>query len=449
MVLPSQMPRSSRVVATPPARRKGPSNRTIGVGLMVIGLAGAGWWYFTAGEGGAAPASGVEVHPTSMTSTPPESAPTQASSVDDLKDDITPATTLASMEASKPMPPTLTMGSREPSGAIRTAHATNTPVQSVPELRPSMTDPVPVAEGGGSAAEPLTQPGGSDAAVSMSPSGPSAQPTSAPALPTSAGRDPAVERLLSAAQAELASNRWVEARSSFNRALHHPQALPADQAAARDQLAHIAATLTFSPQVTEGDAMVESYAVQAGDSLVKIAKARELGVDWRFIQRLNGMSDPGKLRLNQKLKLVRGPFHAVVHKDDYRLDLYADAKDAEGNRMYLRSFAVGLGEFRSTPLGAFAVREGSRLINPHWVNPRTGEKFHADDPKNPIGERWIGLVGTEPDTEKLQGYGIHGTVEPDSIGQDRSMGCIRMLGPDVELIYELLAEKRSTVLVIP
>ena len=59
---------------------------------------------------------------------------------------------------------------------------------------------------------------------------------------------------------------------------------------------------------------------------------------------------------------------------------------------------MGLGERNSTPVGIFTVRAGSKLINPAWTNPWTGQHFDRDDPNIPIGERWIGLRGIDEAT---------------------------------------------------
>jgi lipoprotein-anchoring transpeptidase ErfK/SrfK len=116
--------------------------------------------------------------------------------------------------------------------------------------------------------------------------------------------------------------------------------------------------------------------------------------------------------------------------------------------MYIRSFAVGVGENDSTPVGRFVVRPASKLINPVWRNPRTSEFFAADDPENPIGERWVGLEGTG-EIAHVEGYGIHGTIEPESIGQDASMGCVRLGDDDVAVVYECLEESVSEVHIRP
>ena len=185
--------------------------------------------------------------------------------------------------------------------------------------------------------------------------------------------------------------------------------------------------------------------MESGDGLQKIARKRGLVTDWRLIERIN-KADSSKLKIGQKLKLVRGPFHAVVNKAAYRLDLYWGVPTDPDNWLYIRSFKVGLGP--NTPVGEFNVKNGSKQVNPPWTNPVNGEKFGADDPKNPIGERWVGIEG-KGEAAKFKGFGIHGTIEPDSIGQSKSMGCVRMLADDVNLIYETLMDPVSVVRLVP
>ena len=87
--------------------------------------------------------------------------------------------------------------------------------------------------------------------------------------------------------------------------------------------------------------------------------------------------------------------------------------------MYVRSFNVGLGRDNRTPEGQFQV--SSRVENPQHTDPETGKVFDKDDPLNPVGEHWIAIKGTEPATEKLSGFGLHGTIEENSIGQSSSL----------------------------
>lgn len=245
---------------------------------------------------------------------------------------------------------------------------------------------------------------------------------------------------------DLAGEDPVRARAMLSRALESRDLTDRETQLVRDRLMVLNETLVFGPAVLPGDPFVRTYTVESGDSLSVIRRRLGLLTDWRFIQRVNGIDRPERIGLGQQLKVVTGPFHAVVHKDLYRLDLYL----GEGSdRVFVRSFPVGLGEHGSTPIGRFEVRPDSKLIDPQWVNPRTGERFASADPANPIGEHWLGLRGLDEQTRGLSAYGIHGTIEPESIGREQSMGCVRMRAEDVAIVWETLVEGASTIEIRP
>lgn len=241
---------------------------------------------------------------------------------------------------------------------------------------------------------------------------------------------------------EIARNRPVDGRRTLSLALRSGR-LPAEDAArVRARLAELNERLVFSGELLEGDPYAIAYVVERGDALSALPRKLGVQTDWRFIQRVNGIRSPSAVAAGRRLKVVTGPFHAVVDKTAYRLDLWLGD---ELDPVFVRSFDVGLGAEDGTPEGRFRVRPGSKLINPEWVNPRTRERFLPDDPKNPIGEHWIGLVGDEPHLANVQGYGLHGTIEPDSIGTASSMGCIRMHADDIALIWEVLVSPSSAI----
>jgi lipoprotein-anchoring transpeptidase ErfK/SrfK len=64
-----------------------------------------------------------------------------------------------------------------------------------------------------------------------------------------------------------------------------------------------------------------------------------------------------------------------------------------------------------------------------------------------LGGYWIGLTGTEGQALGKMSYGIHGTIDPDSIGKQSSMGCIRLRHDDIEMVYEMMVEGKSMVVV--
>ncbi len=220
--------------------------------------------------------------------------------------------------------------------------------------------------------------------------------------------------------------------------------LSADDAATiRNRLAEVNANLVFSDRITPGDPLVAQYEVQPGDRLVRIAD--HFNVPYPFIEAINN-TPASRLRAGQKIKLIRGPFHARVSKRDFRLDTYLE--EPGGNPIYISSFSVGLGKDDSTPPGLWKCEAGKKVVNPDWGNPRGREYFAPDDPKNPLGEFWIGLTGIDEQTIGRLSYGIHGTIEPDSIGKQSSMGCIRLADGDIEQLYSMLEDGHSLVEVV-
>lgn len=266
---------------------------------------------------------------------------------------------------------------------------------------------------------------------------------------TLTGTGAAVAAKIAEADRLIRSNEPLKARQVLNAALMSPRIAEADAAILRTRLGELNADLVFSPRVVEGDPLSEVYAVQGGDRLSNISQRRELATHWKLIQRVNGISDPNRIQLGQKLKLVRGPFHAVVDKSDFRVDIFHGAPGTPESWLYIRSFSVGLGKEDGTPLGTFVVARDSKVEDPAWVNPHDPtERYASKDPKNPIGKFWIGLEGLG-DSAAYTGYGLHGTIDPQSIGTQASLGCVRLQAEDIEQVYELLEEGISVVKIVP
>jgi hypothetical protein len=244
------------------------------------------------------------------------------------------------------------------------------------------------------------------------------------------------------ANAMIASDP-IRARVELTRLLDSNALSATERMQAYTGINNLASTLFFSPNIVPGDIASQSYVVKKGDSFARITNREKLAIDWRFIQRINQIASEKALRADMRLKLAHGPFDGEVIKADYRFNIYAGTGS---ERVMVASFPCGVGTNDSTPVGTFKVRTGSKLIDPEWSNPRTGEKFKSNDPKNPIGERWIGLQGTTPETAKFTGYGIHGTVEPQSIGKQMSMGCVRLGDAEVQVVYELIGESSTIVI---
>ena len=261
----------------------------------------------------------------------------------------------------------------------------------------------------------------------------------------SAPKAPVTNRNAGTALAEarrLASTNPVAARQSLTTAWVAGELSPADKAEAIRMAQTLSELTLFDRPSLPDNPYVREYKVRSGDSLDRIAKREDLQIDKMLLARMNNLSNPDSIRIGQTLRLPNGVFDAVVDKSDYSLTLFQRTGE---DRAIVAVLPVGLGEFNATPTGLFRVRVNSKLVNPHWINPRTREEFKPNDPDNPIGEHWIGLEGIENANRDVDGYGIHGTIDPASIGGQKSMGCVRMLGDDVQLVYEVLTHPGSTI----
>lgn len=301
--------------------------------------------------------------------------------------------------------------------------------------------------GGARAVDPSTAAGSSGAGPQGAPG--TAGAPGAQGAPGAGSLASGVSAVVSLAERKIAAGDAVAARTALNRALLDPATGEQDRGVLRARLTELNQSLVFGKQVAANDTIAERYTVQSGDVLEKIARKRDLATDWRLIQRVNGISDPRKISVGQTLKLVRGPFHAIVDKSEYRMDVYQGSPDEPSEWTYIRSFPVGLGAENSTPVGRFVVRPRGKDVNPSWVNPRNpAEKYGRDDPMNPIGEFWVGLDGLG-EAAAYTGYGVHGTIDPESIGTQASMGCVRMGDDEIATVYELLQEGVSLVVIQP
>lgn len=164
------------------------------------------------------------------------------------------------------------------------------------------------------------------------------------------------------------------------------------------------------------EATADVYAVQSGDTLTKIAK--QYGVTTGLIAAANSLKSDA-IFPGQKLKIMRDRWSLVIDKSRFTLDLLA-------GETLVKRYSVGLGKGSSTPAGEFKI--ASRLKNPTWYYG--GKVVPFGNPENPLGTRWLGF--------DLKSYGVHGTIEPASIGKAESLGCVRMLNSDVEEIFELV-----------
>ena len=192
---------------------------------------------------------------------------------------------------------------------------------------------------------------------------------------------------------------------------------------AQEALDNLNIKILFSP-VTTPDSLL--YEVVKGDTLTRIAK--KFNTTAELISKANGLKD-ANVKLGKKLKISKAKFSIIVDKSQNILTLKSDQD-------ILKTYKVSTGKNSCTPVGTFKVT--NKLIDPPWY-PSAGGMIPAGDPKNVLGSRWIGL--------SKQGYGIHGTIDPVSIGKSVTEGCVRMMNSDVEELYSIVPVGTECVIV--
>ncbi len=228
----------------------------------------------------------------------------------------------------------------------------------------------------------------------------------------------------------------IEARNRLNEVLQTPMS-PQQRALVKDRLSKLVDKWLFGRTVLPGDELCGNYRVKPGDALSIIGGRHK--VPYEILMQINTIDRPEALRAGETIKVIKGPFRAIVHRSTFTMDVYLQ-------NTFILSFPVGLGKpGMETPTGLWRVKRGGKLTKPTWTNPADGRTYHPGDPDYPLGSRWIGLEGLSGEAKDRTGFAIHGTTKPEQIGVAGSQGCIRTHDVDVVLLYNLLSPGSSLV----
>lgn len=172
--------------------------------------------------------------------------------------------------------------------------------------------------------------------------------------------------------------------------------------------------ILFSHIITDKDVL---YKVEPGDTLSKIA--RKFGTTIDLIKASNSLQSD-IIRAGSKLKVSKAKYKILIDKSQNLLTLLTT------DGAIVKTYKVSTGGNNSTPIGTFTII--NKIKDPVWYTE--GAIVPAESPDNILGSRWMGL--------SIKGYGIHGTVDPDSVGRQATSGCVRMLDNDVKELYAIV-----------
>lgn len=190
------------------------------------------------------------------------------------------------------------------------------------------------------AAAPATATAAGEASLT---SPPPASPAGQPSAFASAWAD---------AHDKLSGSRYAEALAVLSAWYDDPTLGLEESQRLEDLLGQLAGTVIYSQE----DLLLPPHIVAPGDNLQAIAMT--VGVPWQLLGKINGVDDPASLLPGEALKMIRGPFDAVVSVSRRRLSLQLG-----GN--YAGSFPVVIGRRVQERVGAsLAVAEIRRDASP-------------------------------------------------------------------------------------
>jgi len=223
------------------------------------------------------------------------------------------------------------------------------------------------------------------------------------------------------AQAELEAGHVDEARGLYRKAIEVSGDINRIKSI-QEKVETINMDMLFSQKIDECSAV---YEVRPKDTLIKIA--RQFGTTVGLIKRANSLKSD-VIRPGQRLKVSTCKFSIAVDKSQNMLFL-------KRNGEVIKAYTVSTGKDNTTPVGTFKI-DSNKLRNPTWH--RAGAVIPPDSPDNILGTRWMGLEGVDDNGVDIKGYGIHGTTEPQYLGQQVTLGCVRMKNEDVEELFDIV-----------
>jgi hypothetical protein len=213
---------------------------------------------------------------------------------------------------------------------------------------------------------------------------------------------------------KLDQGRLDEGLVELSRVYQIPELPPTQCLQLAELLGQVAGTVIYSRQ----HLLEPPYRVRPGETLGQIAHRYQVPPE--VLARINGIRDPVSLQPGQELKVLRGPFSAVVSLERKELVLFLQGR-------YAGRFPIGIGGDQPRLEGNYTVRD--KIVGPFYVRP-DGVTITANDPANPLGKYKLDLGG---------GVAIHGTNNPQAIGRTDNPGAISLAERDIEDVFTILS----------
>jgi LysM repeat protein len=285
-----------------------------------------------------------------------------------------------------------------------------------PTFLTAQSAPPPVADTSAPAqAAPVDPPPASPfPAPPVAATAPAASPATAAASGAAAG-SAAFATAWSGAHDMLAGARYAEALAALSVWHDDPSLSIEESQRLEDLLGQLAGTVIYSQQ----DLLLPPHVVAPGETLPAIAS--QLAVPWQLLAKINGVDDPSRLVPGEHLKMLRGPFDAVVSVSRRRLSLQVG-----GN--YAGTFPVVIGRQVQDRVGAsLAV-----------VDVRRGDTSSPSAPSGPAAQ--VAFVSPAAATSIVLGDGlsIEAAEDPSVVTDSAPQASLIVSARDLEELIDIL-----------
>jgi lipoprotein-anchoring transpeptidase ErfK/SrfK len=220
-------------------------------------------------------------------------------------------------------------------------------------------------------------------------------------------------------QPKLAAGQLAEALKDLTAWYDHSSLTPSEQEMVMRLLNQLAGTVIYSRE----HLLAPPHRVQAGETLADIAAQNH--VTPQLLAKINELDpEAPSLKIGDEIKVIPGPFSAIVDVGNDRLTLMLDGCYAGSFSLADLGKMVGTRIESGTPAEFTVVQKTTAPI----YNSARGE-IKAGDPANPLGDYLLALSGE---------LAIHGTNPRASAQTEQPSGGIRVTAADIADVYDIL-----------
>jgi hypothetical protein len=228
-----------------------------------------------------------------------------------------------------------------------------------------------------------------------------------------AGPSGKLDTLMKTVESKMYAGQLADAHLLLTSVYGDPRVPPEQARQVTRLLDQMAATVIYSRQ----HLLEQPYRVQSGDTLERIAA--RYNVPPQLLAKINGIRDPRNLAAGRELKVIRGPFSALVDLGKRELTLMLQGR-------YAGRFTIDVG----TDPAALAALAGTYMVRNKGIRASQDGAGPAPGPAASPGKLLIDLGNQVT---------IEARSDPQRAGQPPGAGPIGMGPQDMEDVFGILS----------